>query len=77
MVRHIGKESNRLEEVEEGTVADLDEVQIQYVDEAAEWASVVEVLREIGVSELVRLTGMPHPKDRRRLMEIAAGRSAN
>jgi hypothetical protein len=86
LIRHIGKESNRLEEVEEGLIGDLDEVQIQYADPHAEWEAIVPMLREIGVSELARRTKIsertlrsnlnsgrvPHPKARHILMLVAA-----
>ena len=86
-VRHIGKESNRLDEVEDGIVRDAAEVYTEYRDPRREWETALPRLRAIGVRELARLTGMsertlrsrlnsrrmPHPKDRRRLMGIAAG----
>jgi hypothetical protein len=84
-VRHIGKESNRLDEVEGGIVRDAGEVYTEYRDPRREWAAAVPRLREIGVGELARLTGMsertlrsrlnsgrvPHPRERVRLTELA------
>jgi hypothetical protein len=35
-VRHIGKESNRLDEVEDGLVADAGEVYVEYRDDRGE-----------------------------------------
>lgn len=85
-VRHIGKESNRLDEVEDGSIRDAGEVYTEYRDPRREWEAAVPRLRAIGVRDLARQTGMsertlrsrlnsgrvPHPKDRRRLMAIAA-----
>jgi hypothetical protein len=41
---HIGKESNRLEEVQDGLVTDPDEVYVTYRDERAEWAQALPAL---------------------------------
>lgn len=57
-VRHIGKETNRLDEVEEGLLDVSDDIHIRYVDERGEWERLVPTLREIGVKELARRTGM-------------------
>lgn len=88
-IRHIGKESNRLDETEDGIVRDAAEVYTEYRDERREWETAREVLRTIGVPELARRTGMsertlrsrlnsgrmPHPCDRQRLVKIARGLS--
>lgn len=57
-VRHIGKESNRLDETEDGLVTDRDEVYVKYRDEWREWEKARAVLKEVGVPELARMTGM-------------------
>jgi DNA-binding transcriptional ArsR family regulator len=84
-VRHIGKESNRLEEVEDGLLTASDEVYTEYRDPRAEWEAWLPALRAIGVTELARRTGMsertlrsrlnagrlPRQHDRARLIELA------
>ncbi|HEY1167728.1 MAG TPA: hypothetical protein VGE81_01925 [Candidatus Limnocylindrales bacterium] len=45
MVRHIGKESNQLDEVEDEVGLDLDNVLIQYVDERGEWEAALPALQ--------------------------------
>lgn len=44
---HIGKESNRLDEVEDGVVTDPDDVYVIYRDERREWEMVVPALRRL------------------------------
>ena len=44
---HIGKESNRLEEVEDGVVSDPDEVYVVYRDERREWEALLPQLRRL------------------------------
>jgi hypothetical protein len=39
--RHIGKESNRLDEAQNGLVSDPDEVYVEYRDERAEWEALL------------------------------------
>jgi hypothetical protein len=47
MIRHIGKESNQLEEAEHEVELDLDAVLIQYADERAEWEGALPALRKL------------------------------
>jgi hypothetical protein len=84
----IGKESNRLEEVEHGTIHDWDEVQSEYHDPSADpWRTlVVPVLKTMDRSEIARLSGiterhvarlrngkqMPSPELRECLMRTTA-----
>jgi hypothetical protein len=84
-VRHIGKETIRLDEVEDGLVDVADDVHIQYIDERGEWERVLPALRALGVKELAKRTGMsertlrsrlnsgrmPHPRDRAILIRVA------
>jgi hypothetical protein len=86
-VRHIGKESNRLDEVEDGIIRDASEVYTEYRDPRREWEAALPRLRAIGVPELARRTGMPertlrsrlnserlpHSADRMCLLRIALG----
>lgn len=44
---HIGKESNRLDEVEDGVVTDPDEVYVEYRDERREWDAALPALRRL------------------------------
>jgi hypothetical protein len=44
---HIGKESNRLEEVQDGLVSDPDEVYVEYRDERREWEAALPALRRL------------------------------
>jgi hypothetical protein len=44
---HIGKESNRLDEVEDGVITDPDDVYVEYRDERREWELVVPALRRL------------------------------
>ena len=46
-VRHIGKESNRLEEVEVGLVRQFDEAYVEYRDERGEWEAALPALRKL------------------------------
>jgi len=46
-VRHIGKESNRLDEVEDGLVSDAREVYVEYRDERGEWWAALPALRRL------------------------------
>ena len=59
---HIGKESNRLDEVEDGVVTDPDEVYVVYRDERAEWAQMLPALRalrdELGWRYLAEVSGL-------------------
>jgi hypothetical protein len=61
-VRHIGKESNRLEEAEEGLDVPEDEAYTEYRDPRAEWAAVLPALRrmreERGCRFLVDASGL-------------------
>ena len=44
---HIRKESNRLEEVQDGLITDADDVYVVYRDERREWELVVPALRRL------------------------------
>lgn len=44
---HIGKESNRLEDVQDGLVTDPDEVYVVYRDERREWEAALPRVRRI------------------------------
>jgi hypothetical protein len=57
-VRHVGKEPNKLEEVEAGLVHDPDEVYTEYVDARRDptWETVVAVLKRIPSSRLMKET---------------------
>jgi hypothetical protein len=68
-VRHVGKESNRLEEVEDGLDVLEDEAYTEFMDPRAEWAQVVPALQAIGVVELVRQTGIPERTLRSNVLE--------
>jgi hypothetical protein len=46
-VAHIGKESNRLEEVEEGLVDDSEDVYVEYRDERREWEAALPAVRRL------------------------------
>ena len=56
---HIGKESNHLEEVEDGLIVDADEVVVEYRDARAEWEAALPALRVPGVAALAARTGAP------------------
>jgi hypothetical protein len=59
---HIGKESNRLEEVEHGLITDPDEVYVEYRDERREWEAMLPALRgrrdELGWRHLAERSGL-------------------
>ena len=44
---HLGKESNRLDEVEDGLVQDADEVYVEYRDERREWEAALPALQRL------------------------------
>ncbi len=44
---HIGKESNRLDEVEDGSIGGSDEVYVEYRDEREEWEASLPALRRL------------------------------
>ena len=44
---HIGKESNRLDDVQDGLVTDPDEVYVEYHDERREWEAALPALRRL------------------------------
>ena len=46
-VRHIGKESNRIDDVEGGLISDSGEAYVNYVDERGEWAAALPALRVV------------------------------
>ena len=87
-VVYVGKESNRLEEVQHGLIEDEDEVMNEYPDPSNDPFSrfVVPVLRTMALSPLVEESGLnlstikriragkqwPHAKNRQSLREIAA-----
>jgi hypothetical protein len=87
-VMHVGKESNRLEEVEAGLVHDPEEVYTEYVDARHDpaWATVTRVLKDMPRSRLMQETGLsrraltalrnghalPHAKTREALARAAA-----
>jgi hypothetical protein len=70
-VTYIGKESNRLEEVQAGLVHDLANVLVEYANPAAEgWTQlVVPVLRRMPIAAIVDATGL----HRRSVERIRAG----
>jgi hypothetical protein len=45
--RHIGKESNQLDDVEEGAVVDPEDVYVEYRDERQEWEASLPALRRL------------------------------
>ena len=73
--RFIGKESNKLEEVEEGAIPDVGDVYTEYPDTRRdEWATqVMLALKAMPMSELMRRSGL----SRRALQMIRAGRRPN
>jgi hypothetical protein len=87
-LKHVGKESNRLEDVEAGLAHDADEVYTEYADPAHDpWRMiVVPVLKFIPLPKLQEATGMsrtqlkalrnehamPRPQNREVLVRIAA-----
>lgn len=46
-IRHIGKESNRLDEEDEGALVDVDGAYVEYRDARQEWQAVVPALLEL------------------------------
>jgi hypothetical protein len=68
----IGKESNKLEEVEEGSVPDAGDVYTEYPDQGRdEWATVIlPKLKAMPMQELIEQSGL----SRRALQMIRAGR---
>jgi hypothetical protein len=71
---YIGKESNRLEEVEAGTVVGEDEVYTEYIDpKRDEWAA--KILPALQGMKLAELTKLLPQMSRRALMDLRAGRS--
>lgn len=60
--RHIGKESNRLEEVQDGLVDDPDDVYLEYRDERREWEAKLPAVRrlrdELGWRVLANASGL-------------------
>jgi hypothetical protein len=86
-VTHIGKESNKLEEVEAGLVHDPEEVYTEYVDvwHDPAWAMITQVLKIMPRSRLMQETGLsrraltalrnghalPHAKTRKVLLRAA------
>ncbi len=70
---YIGKESNRLEEVESGMVHDEDSVYTEYVDPRwDQWQTkLLPALKKIPLSKLVEMIGL----SRRALIDLRAGRS--
>lgn len=61
-IRHIGKESNRLDETEDGIIRDADEVYVEYRDEKREWEAAVPKLRGVrglrGTKHLMDISGL-------------------
>jgi hypothetical protein len=70
---YIGKESNRLEEVESGMIHNADSAYTEYPDRRRdEWQTkILPALKRIRLVELVAKTGM----SRRALIDLRAGRS--
>jgi hypothetical protein len=89
LIRYIGKESNRLEEVDAGLIHSEHGVYSEYTDPRRdEWAvKILPALKKIPIVDLVKDTGMsrsalfdvlagrsrPHPRNRERLTQIARG----
>jgi hypothetical protein len=73
-ITYIGKESNRLEEVEAGTIHSADDVYIEYPDPRRdEWQTkILPAMKAMPLSELVRKCGF---LSRRALIDLRAGRS--
>ena len=87
LTTHVGKESNRLEEVEAGLEHDPDEVWTEYRDPGRDpWGTLVmPVLRQMPIDRLVEGTDLhrcslfairageriPHPKNRQALLAAA------
>jgi|HubBroStandDraft_6_1064221.scaffolds.fasta_scaffold08670_5 hypothetical protein len=73
--RFIGKESNKLEEVEEGSVSDAGDVYTEYPDARRdEWTTkILPRLRAMPLPELIERSGL----SRRALQKVRSGRSPN
>ena len=73
LIRYIGKESNRMEEVDAGTIHSGEEIYTEYIDPRRdEWqVKILPVLKKMPLKELVSLTGI----SKSALNEIRAGRS--
>jgi hypothetical protein len=73
-ITYIGKESNRLEEVEAGTVHSAGDVYTEYLDsKRSEWVTkILPAIRCITLAELMRLVPQ---MSRRALIDLRAGRS--
>jgi len=54
-LHHVGKESNQLEDVQSGTVHNLDEVYTEYRSRHRE---IIQALRSTKIRQLLRLTGL-------------------
>jgi hypothetical protein len=69
----VGRESNRLEEVEAGLIHDPDEVYTEYVDSAHDppWEAIVAALKAIPRSWLMQETGL----DRSTITRLRNGRT--
>jgi hypothetical protein len=70
---YIGKESNRLEEIEAGVIHSPESVYTEYPDPSRdEWQTkILPVLKNIPVADLMRLSG----RSRSMLVRAMAGRS--
>jgi len=67
LIRFIGKESNRLEDIEAGFVHDIDDVLTEYMDSRRDaWERLIlPVLRDVPRTALMRATGMSASEIRR------------
>lgn len=88
LTTHVGKESNKLEEIEAGLEHDPDEVWTEYADPGPDqWSTLVlPVLKQMPASQLAEATGLamstikaarnghtdPHPLNRQALIGAAA-----
>lgn len=72
-VKYVGKESNRLEEVQHGAVTDINDVQEFYVDPKYDpWGTaILPILRQIPISDLVAVAHVTE----RQVRNILRGRS--
>jgi hypothetical protein len=85
-LKYIGKESNKLEDVESGLVHATDSVYTQYPDPRHdEWRAVTEALKEVSLNRFEQLTGrsrrmlidarerrrVPHQRNRLLLAAVA------
>jgi hypothetical protein len=84
-VRHHGKESNRLDDVQAGAIRRDDDLMQEYIDERGEWELALPYLRSLGSRRLAESTGMsmrtlrsrlnsgrlPRRPDRKRLIAVA------